>query len=244
MSLIFLLFFIVGFLFALFGGGGSVLTIPILIFFFETTFNEATIYSLIIIFFISLLSSIENISNKLIPFNSLILFGTSSIFGVFLGRSFLFTYFPEKVSIILFINIMFISAFLILKKDKKVHFSLSKKNIIFQGLIVGLLTSLLGIGGGFIIVPTLIIFQGMNIKQAVRCALFLMLLNSSCAIIVDFYNNFFYIKVDILIPMILFSIFGMLFGEWMMNKVKIKILTKAFSLLLIIMGIFLLFSTF
>jgi len=139
---------------------------------------------------------------------------------------------------------MFISAFLILKKDKKVLFSLSKKNIIFQGLIVGLLTSLLGIGGGFIIVPTLIIFQGMNIKQAVRCALFLMLLNSSCAIIVDFYNNFFYIKVDILIPMILFSIFGMLFGEWMMNKVKIKILTKAFSLLLIIMGIFLLFSTF
>ena len=85
MNLIFLLFFIVGFLFALFGGGGSVLTIPILMFFFETTFNEATIYSLIIIFFISLLTSIENITNKLIPFNSLILFGTSSIFGVILG---------------------------------------------------------------------------------------------------------------------------------------------------------------
>ena len=103
---------------------------------------------------------------------------------------------------------------------------------------------MLGIGGGFIIVPTLIIFQGMNIKQAVRCALFLMLLNSSFAIIIDFYNNYFYIRIDLLIPMILFSIFGMLFGEWIMNKIKIKLLTKTFSLLLIIMGIFLLFSLF
>ena len=170
MNLIFFLFFIVGFLFALFGGGGSVLTIPILMFFFETTFNEATIYSLIIIFFISLLTSIENIANRLIPFNSLVLFGSSSIFGVIIGRNFLFTLFPEKLSIILFISIMFLSAFLILKKNSKLSFSLSRQSVIFQGLIVGLLTSLLGIGGGFIIVPTLIIFQGMNIKQAVRCA--------------------------------------------------------------------------
>ena len=244
MNLIFFLFFIVGFLFALFGGGGSVLTIPILMFFFETTFNEATIYSLIIIFFISLLTSIENIANRLIPFNSLVLFGASSIFGVIIGRNFLFTLFPEKLSIILFISIMFLSAFLILKKNSKLSFSLSRQSVIFQGLIVGLLTSLLGIGGGFIIVPTLIIFQGMNIKQAVRCALFLMLLNSSFAIIIDFYNNYFYIRIDLLIPMILFSIFGMLFGEWIMNKIKIKLLTKTFSLLLIIMGIFLFFSLF
>ena len=139
---------------------------------------------------------------------------------------------------------MFLSAFLILKKNSKLSFSLSRQSVIFQGLIVGLLTSLLGIGGGFIIVPTLIIFQGMNIKQAVRCALFLMLLNSSFAIIIDFYNNYFYIRINILIPMILFSIFGMLFGEWIMNKIKIKLLTKTFSLLLIIMGIFLLFSLF
>ena len=139
---------------------------------------------------------------------------------------------------------MFLSAFLILKKNSKLSFSLSRQSVIFQGLIVGLLTSLLGIGGGFIIVPTLIIFQGMNIKQAVRCALFLMLLNSSFAIIIDFYNNYFYIRIDLLVPMILFSIFGMLFGEWIMNKIKIKLLTKTFSLLLIIMGIFLLFSLF
>tara|TARA_Y100001933_G_scaffold243345_1_gene271904 strand:- start:317 stop:736 length:420 start_codon:yes stop_codon:yes gene_type:complete len=139
---------------------------------------------------------------------------------------------------------MFLSAFLILKKNSKLSFSLSRQSVIFQGLIVGLLTSLLGIGGGFIIVPTLIIFQGMNIKQAVRCALFLMLLNSSFAIIIDFYNNYFYIRIDLLIPMILFSIFGMLFGEWIMNKIKIKLLTKTFSLLLIIMGIFLLFRLF
>ena len=139
---------------------------------------------------------------------------------------------------------MFLSAFLILKKNSKLSFSLSRQSVIFQGLIVGLLTSLLGIGGGFIIVPTLIIFQGINIKQAVRCALFLMLLNSSFAIIIDFYNNYFYIRIDLLIPMILFSIFGMLFGEWIMNKIKIKLLTKTFSLLLIIMGIFLLFSLF
>ena len=192
----------------------------------------------------SYITSIENIANRLIPFNSLVLFGASSIFGVIIGRNFLFTLFPEKLSIILFISIMFLSAFLILKKNSKLSFSLSRQSVIFQGLIVGLLTSLLGIGGGFIIVPTLIIFQGMNIKQAVRCALFLMLLNSSFAIIIDFYNNYFYIRIDLLIPMILFSIFGMLFGEWIMNKIKIKLLTKTFSLLLIIMGIFLLFSLF
>ena len=242
MDLVFILFFIVGFLFALFGGGGSILTIPILMFFFKTSFNEATIYSLIVIFFISLLSTMENVSNKLIPFKSLLLFGFSSIIGVFFGRKFLFTYFPENISLLLFIGIMFLSAFLIIQKNKKFVFQLSIKSIVFQGLLVGLLTSLLGIGGGFIIVPTLILFQGMNIKQAVRSALFLMLLNSLCAICVDFYQRYYELDLNILIPMILFSIFGMLFGEWLMKKLDVQVLTKLFSSLLIIMGFVLLFS--
>ena len=242
MDLIFLLFFIVGFLFALFGGGGSILSIPILMFFFKVSFNEATIYSLIIIFFIAFLSTIENISNKLIPFKSLLLFGISSIIGVLFGRKYLFTYFPENISLLLFIGIMFLSAFLIIQKNKKFVFQLSKKNMVFQGLLVGLLTALLGIGGGFIIVPTLILFQNMNMKQAVRSALFLMLLNSSCAICVDLYQRHYELDINILIPMILFSIFGMLFGEWLMKKLDVQVLKKLFSSLLIIMGFFLLFS--
>ena len=242
MDLVFFLFFIVGFLFSLFGGGGSVLTIPIVIFFFEKSFNEATSYSLIIIFFISLLSTIENLEKKLIHIKSLLLFGFSSIIGVFLGRKYFFMHFPESVSIILFVAIMFLSAFLIIKKDKKFNLKISKTNVITQGLLVGLLTSLLGIGGGFLIVPTLIICQGMNIKQAVRSALFLMLINSSCAILIDLYNAYYQLDFKILIPMILFSIFGMLFGEWVMKKIDVHILTKMFASLLIIMGIIILFN--
>ena len=242
MDLVFLLFFIVGFLFALFGGGGSVLTIPIVMFFFDTSFNEATTYSLVIIFFIALLSTIDNLEKKLISVKSLFLFGMSSITGVFLGRKYLFTYFPEDISIFLFIGIMFLSAFLIIQKNKKILFHISQKSIIAQGLFVGILTSLLGIGGGFLIVPILIIFQNMNIKQAVRSALFLMLLNSFCAICVDFYQIHYQLNLNILVPMILFSIFGMLFGEWMMKRLNVQLLTKMFSFLLIVMGFIFLFN--
>ena len=242
MDLVFLLFLIVGFLFALFGGGGSVLTIPILMFFFDTSFNEATTYSLLVIFFISLLSTIGNLEKKIIPIKSLLAFGMSSITGVFLGRRYLFTYFPENISIFLFIGIMFLSAFLIIKKNKKIIFHISQKSILAQGLFVGILTSLLGIGGGFLIVPILIIFQNMNIKQAVRSALFLMLLNSFCAICVDFSQIHYQLNLNILVPMILFSIFGMLFGEWVMKSLNVQLLTKIFSFLLIVMGFILLFN--
>ena len=242
MDLVFLLFFIVGFLFSLFGGGGSVLTIPILIFFFNKSFNESTSYSLILIFFIALLSTVDSFEKKLIPIRPLLLFGISSISGVFFGRKYLFHYFPESISMILFICIMFFSAFLIINNKRKFALKLSARNIIAQGLLVGILTALLGIGGGFLIVPTLIIFQKMDIKQAIRSALFLMLLNSACAIFIDFYQMHYQLDLNILVPMILFSIFGMLVGEWLIKRIDVNILTKMFSSLLIIMGLILLFS--
>ena len=85
--------------------------------------------------------------------------------------------------------------------------------ILIQGLVLGIFTGLLGVGGGFLIVPTLIFFQKLNIKQAASASIFLIFLNSWLAILIDFSNNYFHLNISLLLIIILFAVLGFFVGK-------------------------------
>ena len=247
----FILFVFSGMLFGLFGAGGSLISIPILMIFFSLSFKLSTTYSLMIVFLISFFGVLLSSKSVIYNFKSIIFFGTASLIGVFFSRSFLFQIISEEVLIFIFIIFLFISGvFMLLKKHKKINDSniqkltfLNSLPLLFQAFLVGNLTGLLGVGGGFLIVPVLIIFQGFNIKQAAESSMFLIFLNSWFAIIVDLSNNFFNLNYQLFLFIIIFSVIGLIIGKKIQKKIDTKMMQKVFAIFLIIISLFLTYNT-
>ena len=104
-------------------------------------------------------------------------------------------------------------------------------------MLVGILTGILGIGGGFIIVPVLVLFAKMNMKEAATSTLFIIMLNTFLAIMLEI--TVFQFKFQIVfITAILFSaIIGMLIGIYLLNKIHVNITKKLFSVTLLLLSL-------
>jgi len=162
----YIFFILSGLLFGLFGAGGSLVTLPILMFFFSISFKISTSYSLIIIFFTSLFGILLTKNFKIFKIRSVLIFAIASILGVCFSRNFLFEMISEKILLFVFVFFLFFSGISMLfnlkfnlpnsppKTSKLMNFPL-----MIQAFLVGNLTGLLGVGGGFLIVPVLILFQ-------------------------------------------------------------------------------------
>ncbi len=247
----YILFVTSGVLFGLFGAGGSLITIPILMFFFDLSFKISTTYSLIIVFLVSFFGLISSSKSVIYKFKSILSFGFASLCGVFLSRNFLFQIASEELLIKIFVSFLFFSgSFMFLKEkfmyEKNDEYEINTFNyilLIFQGFLVGNLTGLLGLGGGFLIVPILIIFQKFNIKQAAKASIFLIFLNSWFSIIIDFSTtNSFHFDLQILIYILFCSIIGFLIGKKTQQLIDIKMTYKLFAIFLIVISLFIGFN--
>ena len=241
----YIFFILSGLLFGLFGAGGSLVTIPILMFFFSISFKISTSYSLIIIFFTSLFGILLTKNFKIFKIRSVLIFAIASILGVYFSRNFLFELISEKILLLVFVFFLFFSGISMLFNFK---FNLSnfpaKRSklmmnfpLMIQAFLVGNLTGLLGVGGGFLIVPVLILFQKFNVKQAAHASLILIFLNSIFAIFSDLINNV--LKVDFLLlaGIIFLSFFGFIIGVKIRGMMNIKIMHYLFALFLIIISL-------
>ena len=236
----YIFFILSGLLFGLFGAGGSLVTIPILMFFFSISFKISTSYSLIIIFFTSFFGILLTKNFKIFKIRSVLIFAIASILGVCFSRNFLFELISEKILILVFIFFLFFSGLSMLfnlpnsptNRGKLMNFPL-----MIQAFLVGNLTGLLGVGGGFLIVPVLILFQKFNVKQAAHASLILIFLNSIFAIFSDLNNNV--LKVDFLLlaSIIFLSFFGFILGVKIRRIMNIKIMHSLFALFLIIISL-------
>ena len=191
----YILFIFSGLFFGLFGSGGSIIIIPILIYVFKMSIYEATTYSLLLVFLIALFGTIRHIRNQNFKIKGIILFIIPTIVFTAISRVFLFPAIPEyidflkltkdSVLMILFSIVILLSSLSMFRSKpimKKYNFKII---LLFIGLLVGLLTGILGIGGGFIILPALILLSGMNMKQAASSTLFIIMLNTFAAILLE-----------------------------------------------------------
>ncbi len=248
---------IIGIVLGLIGGGGSVLTVPILVYLLSINPVVATAYSLFIVGVSSLLGALQNIRKGLVDFKTAIVFAIPAFTAVYLTRRFLIPAIPEylfevgtftvtrDIGIMIFFAIIMLLAsysMIIGKSNNSVEGNtLIKYNypmIVIEGVVVGVITGIVGAGGGFLIIPALVILAKLPMKKAVATSLLIIAIKS----LIGFIGDVETLEIDwpFLLSFTAFSLLGILIGVWLNKYIEGVKLKKSFGWLVLIMGIYIL----
>ncbi|AXO79564.1 sulfite exporter TauE/SafE family protein [Olleya aquimaris] len=244
--------FIIGGILGLIGGGGSILTVPLLVYFLGFNPIIATAYSLFVVGSSSLVGVIQKHQKKLVDFKTGLAFSFPSFLAVYLSRRFLVPAIPENLFtiggfivtkamaiMIFFALIMFIAAFSMIKTKKEVvnhKASQPYYKTFIQGIIIGLITGLIGAGGGFLYVPALVLWANLDMKKAVGTSLVIVAINS----LIGFTGDAQTLDIDwyFLLSFSLLTIIGILIGGYFSKFVSGKKLKKSFGWFVLVMSIY------
>lgn len=248
----------IGISLGLIGGGGSILTVPVLVYLFGINPLLSTSYSLFVVGSTSLVGAFNNYLKGLVRIKTALLFGLSSITTVFITRKFLIPLIPERiatiggfnitepiVTMVLFAILMVVASVSMIKSrqnktnetvadNKKVNLP----KLLLYGVAIGIATGLLGAGGGFLLIPTLVLLVKLPMKEAVGTSLLIIALNSLIGFTGDLHftmNWFFLFKVTTTI-----AIAGTFVGSLISKKIAGDKLKKGFGWFVLIMGIYIL----
>lgn len=171
-----------GTLLGLLGGGGSIIAVPILIYILGLDAKSAIGTSLIIVGLASLLAALTHYRQRAVLIPTALLFGATGALGSFAGSQ-IGQFIPDTIQLSLFAIVMALVAFLMLwhkqpTESKRGETSKALPVVLGWGLGAGLLTGLIGVGGGFIIVPTLTILLRIPIRKAIGTSLLVIGINS------------------------------------------------------------------
>lgn len=242
----------IGVVLGLVGGGGSILTVPLVHYVFGESMLLATTYSLFIVAISSGFGVLQRLKSGAIDFKNGLIFAFPSMITAFSIRLFVMPQFPLTFSIsdfelsrdfvisILLIIVMFYTAFkTLLGKKKVVVESVSTITIILFGVLTGLLSGFIGAGGGFIIVPILLRL-GLDMRKAVGTSMLIICIQSFVALTGDFFNPEIYegngINWTLLLTLTGITILGVFLGTYLQKFLSGKILRKLFSYLLIVVA--------
>jgi hypothetical protein len=241
----------------LIGGGGSILTIPVLVYLFKVDAVPATAYSLFIVGVTSAIGSATYLKNRLVNIKTAIVFGIPSIIAVFFTRSVIVPAIPNEVFsvgdfvvtkgilLLLLLSILMIAAsYSMIKKTKKAlgtELTEQKFNyplILIEGLVVGVLTGLVGAGGGFLIIPALVVLSKLPMKEAVGTSLVIIAAKS----LIGFLGEGSETTMDwiFLMKVTAFAIVGIFVGSALAKKIHGDKLKPAFGWFILAMGVYIL----
>lgn len=253
---------IIGILLGLVGGGGSILTVPILVYLFGVEPIVATAYSLFIVGISSLVGAFPKYKQGLINLKTAIVFGIPSIIAVFLARKLIVPVIPKDVfqlgDFIITKSILLMVLFAILMVAASVSMIREKKNItnnkesslqvfnypliIFEGFIVGILTGLVGAGGGFLIIPALVMLSKLPMKMAVGTSLIIIAAKSLIGFLGDLTSNTSAIDWSLLCMVTGLAIAGIFIGNYLSKFIDSNKLKKGFGWFVLIMGVYIIVS--
>lgn len=246
---------LVGVSLGLIGSGGSILSVPILVYIMGVNPVFATAYSLFIVGSSALVGGIKKAINKEVDFKTVALFGIPSIVAVFLTRSFLVPNIPEVIFktgnfeltkpiaiMILFAIVMILSALKMIHSDgveKEPTNTIKNKyvKITIQGLIIGVVAGTVGAGGGFLIIPALVLLVRMPMKIAIGTSLFIVAVQSLIGFTGDLLLNS-AMDWNLLLLFTLCSIIGIFIGNYLSKKISGDKLKVGFGWFVLVMGIY------
>jgi uncharacterized membrane protein YfcA len=245
----------IGIILGLIGSGGSILTIPVLVYLFSVDVILATSYSLFIVGLTSAIGSLSYLKHKLVNTRVALLFGLPSVLSVLVTRALLLPAIPEHIFtlgefqlnknimlLLLFALLMIGAAFSMIRKPVVVEEGAKQNSsgsfgwIIFQGLLIGVVTGLMGAGGGFLIVPALILFQKLPMKEAIGTSLIIIASNSLLGFIGTHDKT--HINWQFLMLISVLAIMGIFIGIWFSKKIDPYKLKPVFGWFVLIMGIY------
>lgn len=253
----YLLAALVGISLGLIGSGGSILTVPILVYIMGVNPVLATAYSLFIVGTTALVGGVQSAIQKKVDFKTVLIFGAPSIAAVYATRLWLVPLIPDilfemngfemtkPIALMVLFSIVMIlaSISMIRPSDKKeesaedVQLSYNYPMILAEGALVGVLTGLVGAGGGFLIIPALVLLARMPMKLAVGTSLFIIAAKSLIGFLGDLQTTS---EIDwtLLSMFTLFAVIGIFIGIMLSKKISGSKLKTSFGWFVLIMGIY------
>ncbi|MFZ0488645.1 MAG: sulfite exporter TauE/SafE family protein [Salegentibacter sp.] len=246
---------IIGLVLGLIGGGGSILTVPVLVYLLSLNPVTATAYSLFVVGASSMVGAAKNLQKGLIGFKTALAFAIPAIISVFSTRKFLVPAIPQEImhigsftltkeiGIMLFFAILMLAASFSMIIDREKLLTKKKEQgspkyslLIPLGFLTGLVTGLVGAGGGFIIIPILVLLAGLPMKKAVGTSLFIIALNS----LIGFLGDIGHQEIDwpFLLAFTALAMAGIYLGVYLNKFVDGKKLKKSFGWFVLVMGIY------
>lgn len=251
-------FLLMGVILGVLGGGGSILTVPICVYLLHYDAVEAIGYGYFIVCVTSFIGVVQYLKLNLIQFRTASYFGLSTLIAIYLTKAFLLPIIPDhivffqkihvnKSSLLLVLLgiIICISAWSMIKKTKFEKWAISKdRKVIYyllSGSFVGILTGLLGVGGGFLIVPSLVLFFGLSMKQSVATSMLIICLNTAFGFLLH-WNERPQFQWEQLMVATSLSIVGVITGIQCSKKMDGEKLKPAFAVLLFCIAILIFYN--
>jgi uncharacterized protein len=249
----------IGISLGLIGGGGSILTVPVLVYLFAVDAVAATAHSLFIVGITSIVGSVSYLTKGLVHIKTAVIFGTPSVVAVFVTRSSILPAIPQEVAsiggsvvtksmlmMVLFAVLMIGASYNMIKIGKKkaednddTHV-LSYSALVLKGVMVGVVTGLVGAGGGFLIIPALVVFAKLPMKEAVGTSLVIIATNS----IIGFLGSGSEIMINwiLLSKISMLAIGGVFIGTTLSKKIDGAKLKPAFGWFILVTGVYIIFK--
>lgn len=250
----------VGLILGLIGGGGSILTVPILVYLIGLTPIIGTAYSLFVVGVTAVFGAFQNYKKGFLDIKTAVIFAIPAFIVVYLTRRFIVPKIPDVVFtvddfevtnnifiMIFFAIIMLLASFSMIRGKKPISTPddahIIKYNyplIALEGTVIGVFSGIVGAGGGFLIIPTLVLLAKLPMKKAVGTSLFIVAVNSLFGFLGDLSN----IKIDwqFLLTFTGISILGIILGLYLSKFISGHKLKKGFGYFTLIMAFYIIYK--
>lgn len=251
---------IIGVVLGLIGGGGSILTVPILVYLLLINPMTATAYSLFVVGISSLFGAFKNFKKGLVDLRTALVFSAPALIAVYITRRYFMPSLPDHLftlgtfvvtkdmGIMIFFALIMLIAAAAMIKDSKNGITTTPVGpvtynyvvIILEGSIVGVLTGVVGAGGGFLIIPALVLFAKLPMKKAVATSLLIIAIKSLFGFIGDVQT----IAIDWLFlgTFTSLSILGIFFGIYLAKFIPGYKLKKSFGWFVLGMAFYIIYK--
>ncbi|WP_373517937.1 sulfite exporter TauE/SafE family protein [Pricia sp.] len=248
----------IGLILGLMGSGGSLMAVPILTYLFHISPVTTTAYSLFVVGTSASVGALRNFNKGLIDLRVALIFAVPAFIAVYMARKFVVPVIPEELwsterfilsrdmGIMIFFALLMAAASigmirkkrLLTEGDASVRYNYPL--IVFEGIVIGMLTGIVGIGGGFLIIPALVLCVKLPMKKAVATSLLIIALKS----LIGFTGDLGHLEINwsFLIPFTLISILGIFMGMYLSSFVKGDSLKKTFGWFVLMVAISILYT--
>lgn len=245
---------LIGLVLGLIGGGGSILTVPILVYVLEIDPVTATAYSLFVVGTSALVGAVRNAQKGMVDFRTGVVFAIPALIAVYLTRKFLIPAIPDTLFtlgdfivtkdigiMVFFAIVMLVASYSMIKGRKddgneNGEVSYNYPLIVIEGTVVGVVTGIVGAGGGFLIIPALVLLAKLPMKKAVATSLMIIAVKSLIGFLGDVQN----VEIDwkFLGLFTSISVIGIFIGIFLNKFIDGKRLKKGFGWFILIMGVY------
>lgn len=250
---------VIGIVLGLIGGGGSILTVPVLVYLFYIDPVIATAYSLFVVGVSALVGALRNIQKGLVDFRTAFVFSIPAFIAVYATRKYLLPAIPDELFtiggflmtkdigiMVFFALIMLLASYSMIWgkckncDDDHAEVQYNYPLIVLEGSVVGVLTGIVGAGGGFLIIPALVMLAKLPMKKAVATSLLIIAIKSLIGFIGDVQN----LEIDwvFLLYFTVLSIVGIFIGIWLNRFIEGSKLKKGFGWFVVAMAIYILWK--